>query len=113
MNREPDVEAIVTLLPTNEGGRKTPARSGYCPNHLVVSDYLTAGVQTFLDREQLAPGESARVHITFMTPEHYPHSLWPGKVINVQEGGWLVGHAEILRVLNSELLGEASEIDSE
>ena len=108
MNREPDIEALVTFLPTSEGGRQGPAFSGYRPNHLVLADYLTSGVHEYIDTDSVSPGESARTRITFITPEHYPHCVWPGRVIRVQEGGRLVGHAEVLQVFNPELLGEPS-----
>ena len=109
MDRDPDVEALVTFLSTKEGGRRTPARSGYRPAHAVRDDYLTTGVQRFLDREWVAPGETVRAHITFVSPEHYPHCLWPGKVINVQEASHVVGQAEIICILNPQLLAAKAE----
>jgi elongation factor Tu len=109
MELVPDVEAIVTFLPTSQGGRKGPALSGYRPVHAVLPGYLTSGQQQYLDTDQVAPGESARAHIKFIAPEDYPHSLWPGKVINVQEGGRVVGHAEITQVFNEDLLRPTTE----
>ena len=111
MNRPPDVEAILTLLPTSEGGREHPAFSGYRPNHLVRQDYLTSGTITCLDSELIAPGESGRVQITYITPEVYPHCMWEGRVVRVQEGGRLIGHARITAVLNSQLLGSPGAND--
>jgi hypothetical protein len=31
--RPPDIEAEITYLPTAEGGRRSPAASGYRPTH--------------------------------------------------------------------------------
>ena len=104
MDLGPDIEAVVTFLPTESGGRQGPARSGYRPVHAVLPDYLTSGEHRYLDREWVGPGETARAYIKFIAPEHYPRSLWPGKVISVQEGARVIGRAEIVRVLNPELL---------
>ena len=112
VNRDADAEALVTFLPTSEGGRRGPARSGYRPNHLVLPDYLTTGVHDYVGRSWVLPGDSVRARITFIAPEHYPYCLWPGRLVHVQEGGRLVGRAEILRVFNPELLGESSRFES-
>jgi elongation factor Tu len=101
--RQPDIEAEVTLLATAEGGRSTPAKSGYRPNHLVFPDYLTSGHHEYKDKEQVLPGEPAITEIWFLTPDQYPKSMRVGKVIRVQEGSRLVGHAKVLKIYNEVL----------
>ena len=101
--RQPDIEAEVTFLPTAEGGRSTPALSGYRPNHLVLPDYLTSGHHEYKDKERVLPGESAITEIWFLSPEQYPKSMRVGKIIRVQEGSRLVGHAKVLNVYNEAL----------
>lgn len=98
--RHPDVEAIVTFLTTEEGGRHTGARSGYRPCHLVRPDYLTSGQDEYKDKEIVMPGESVMAEIWFITPEVYPHCMTVGDNIRVQEGSRLVGHAKIQRIMN-------------
>ncbi|MEN2775321.1 hypothetical protein ABCY62_09820 [Acetivibrio clariflavus] len=49
------------------------------------------------------PGETVTGTITFITPEAYPHCLWEGKVINIQEGNKIIGYAKVTKVMN-ELL---------
>lgn len=100
---EPDIEAIVTFLSTEDGGRIGPAYSGYRPSHLVIDDYLTSGEHEYLDKDEVLPGESAKTNIWFITPEVYPHSMWIGKEIKVQEGGHIVGHAKVTRIFNKLL----------
>lgn len=68
MNRKPDVEAEVTFLSTEEGGRKTPIVSGYRPNHLIKPDYLTSGQHEYLDVNQVFPGQTVCANIWFITP---------------------------------------------
>ena len=36
--------------------RKTPAKSGYRPDHLVKDDYMTTGVHQYFTVDQVAPG---------------------------------------------------------
>lgn len=106
-SRAPDCEAIVTLLSTEAGGRSRPAFTGYRPNHPILPDYITSGTHEYLDADSISPGQSGRARIWFLTPDVYPHSLWVGRVINVQEGGRVVGRAEITAVLNPVLLGDS------
>ena len=101
--RQPDIEAEVTFLSTADGGRSTPARSGYRPNHLVLPDYLTSGHHEYMGKEEVLPGEAAITEIWFLSPEQYPRSMHVGKVIRVQEGSRLIGHAKVLKIYNKAL----------
>ena len=98
--RSPDVEAQITFLSTEAGGRATPAASGYRPHHRVLPDYQTSGTHDYIGTRTLSPGGSALATITFITPEAYPHSLDAGDVIEIAEGSRIIGHARIVRVLN-------------
>jgi elongation factor Tu len=104
--RSPDVEAQVYFLATSEGGRSSGAISGYRPGHAVREDYITTGVHDYLDVTEARPGETVRATITFITPEAYPATLWVGKVVPVQEGSHIVGHATVTKIFN-DLLRDA------
>jgi translation elongation factor EF-Tu-like GTPase len=104
--RDPDVEAEITLLSTADGGRKTPAVSGYRPGHKVREDYITSGTHHYVGRDELSPGETTPGLIAFITPEAYPGCLWVGKVIDIQEGSRVIGFARITKILNSTLRKE-------
>lgn len=93
---QPDAEVKFEFNMT----RKTPAKSGYRPHHLVKDDYMTTGVHQYFNMEQIAPGETAYGTITFITPEAYPHCLYEGKVIQISEGERIVGYATVIKVLN-------------
>lgn len=41
--------------------------------------------------------------ITFVTPKEYPHCLWEGKNINIQEGNRVVGYAVVTKIFNDLL----------
>ncbi len=101
--REPDVEAEITLFSPAEGGRSSPVTSGYRPQHNVLPGYLTSGSHEYLGCDEVFPGQTVHGTITFITPEAYPHGLWVGKVLTIQEGNRVVGEAKITRVLNRSL----------
>jgi translation elongation factor EF-Tu-like GTPase len=101
--RDPDIEAKVIFLAPSEGGRTSSAFSGYRPNHLVLPDYLTSGHHEYKDTEEVPAGGSAIAEIWFLAPEHYPHCMYVGREIPVQEGARLVAHATVLRVINPNL----------
>lgn len=95
-DRFPDVKVIFRF----NGTRKTPVGNGYRPDHLVKEDYLTCGVHHYDGAERIMPDFSVTGAITFIAPEHYPHCLWIGKIINIHEGARVVGTAEITEILN-------------
>lgn len=101
-NREADVEVLFEFI----GTRKHPAADGYRPHHLVTRNYLTTGVHHYYDLQTVPPNGTAKGTITFITPEAYPHCLWKGKKITIQEGERIVGYATILEVFNPVLLRE-------
>lgn len=102
MNVVPDVEAIFEF----NGTRKTPANDGYRPAHLVVDNYLTTGVHHYYEVDSVPPNGTAKGTITFLSPEAYPHCLWIGKKINIQEGARIVGYATITNIYNPILQSE-------
>ena len=51
--RTPDVEAEITMLSTEEGGRPVPAFSGYRRGHKVRDDYITSGEHQYIGRVSL------------------------------------------------------------
>lgn len=101
----PDVEAIFKFNST----RKSPARDGYRPAHLVNDHYLTTGVHHYYGVESVPPNGTAKGTITFITPEAYPHCLWVGKKITIQEGVRIVGYATITSIYNPLLRLESQE----
>jgi translation elongation factor EF-Tu-like GTPase len=108
MNKSPpDVEAKITFL--KNGVRTRPVFTGYRPNHLVTDNYLTTGAHHYYERDKVEMGETVLGTITFISPEAYPNTLWIGKIINIQEGPRIVGHAEITMVFNLQLLNLRKE----
>jgi elongation factor Tu len=96
LERTPDIEVIFEF----NGARKGPAASGYRPMHLVKENYLTTGLHRYFGTETIAPDGTAAGTITFISPEAYPHCMYIGKQINIQEGERTVGTATVTKVLN-------------
>ncbi|MGM9681157.1 MAG: hypothetical protein ACI3XR_06590 [Eubacteriales bacterium] len=102
MNNTPDVEVIFEF----NGTRKNPVADGYRAAHLVTDTYLTTGVHHYYGVNSVSPNGTAKGTITFLTPECYPHCLWVGKRVNIQEGEHIVGYATITDIFNPVLLGD-------
>ena len=96
MRMTPDVEVIFEF----NGTRATPAVNGYRPAHMIVDGYLTTGIHQYYDVKALEPSGIAKGTITFLSPEVYPHCLWVGKKISIQEGNRVVGYATITHIFN-------------
>lgn len=99
MIKLPDVEVLFEF----NGTRKTPVADGYRPAHLVTENYLATGIHHYYEVDSVLPNGTAKGTITFITPKAYPHCLWIGKSINIQEGERIVGHATIMDIYNSVL----------
>lgn len=101
----PGIEAELTFLTADEGGRRSPVRSGY----RVVHDFY--GMQPFTDavhvypgREEVHPGETAIAELTLFAPESHRGRLSPGMLFVVREGARVVARGRILRLLDESLL---------
>lgn len=95
-DRVPDVEVEFRF----NGTKINPVASGYRPDHLIKEGYLTCGVHKYFKEDIVMPNETVLGTITFITPEVYPHCLWIGKIINIQEGARIVGTARIINIYN-------------
>ena len=63
-----DIKAKIKLLTSAEGGRTTPAKSGYRPQFYYDGEHWDAAIE-LLDRQEIYPGESSEVYFQFATPK--------------------------------------------
>lgn len=103
MSRTPDVEVVFEF----NGTRKNPATDGYRPAHLISDNYLSTGIHHYYGVDSVPTNGNAKGTITFLSPEVYPHCLWVGKRINIQEGARIVGYATIVKIFNPLLCLES------
>jgi translation elongation factor EF-Tu-like GTPase len=109
-SRPPDIEAEVSFLPTNQGGKTGSVLSGYRPQHQVMENLQTSGEHFYLNKETVLPGETASANIWFLSPEEYPESIWVGREIEIKEGSHLVGMAKVMKIFNPILESKTKEI---
>lgn len=96
MNSTPDVEVVFEF----NGTRMNPAVDGYRPDHLITDNYLTTGIHHYYQVNEVPSNGIVKGTITFLSPEAYPHCLWIGKKINIQEGARIVGCATVTKIFN-------------
>lgn len=101
---EPDFEAEIYALPTENGGRKSPMLSGYRPNHYFgLPDELNDAQHDYPERGKIAPGEKGIALVRLLDPERQKGRLFEGMEFTVQEGNRVVGRGKIVKILKDEL----------
>lgn len=108
MNHKPDAEVVLKLISTDQGGKEKTVLSGYRPNYEVMENYLTSVIHELIGQGEITPGSEGLAHVWFISPEAYPHTLWPGREITVSEGSRVIGTAKIISVFNPVLMAENS-----
>lgn len=93
-----DIEVQITFLASDQGGRKTPARTGYRPQFSYDGQDWD-GIQTYPDREAVYAGETVTAYIAFLSPEHHRGKLYPGKEFQVREGSRVVAKGIVTKIL--------------
>jgi hypothetical protein len=100
----PDFIAKVSYLTTEQGGRKGYAASGYRPHvKFDGKKELTSGEQLFIDKDKVFPGETVTAEIRILSKDYFKNYLFVGQHFEVAEASHLVGHGEILEVINPDL----------
>jgi translation elongation factor EF-Tu-like GTPase len=97
------VRALLSFLPSDDGGRNSPAYSGYRPNHNFGrpdNREFYIGQVTFGANETIKPGESKEVQIEFINGPGLLEALKSGRPWRIQEGPRLVATAKLLDILD-------------
>ena len=105
MNNDFDFIATLKYNTYDEGGRSSPAKSGYRPQ--LCFDFeknSTSGRQIFIDKEWVAPGETIDAEITMLSPQLFESKLHEGLEFKFCEGRVIVGSGTILKILNEKLI---------
>jgi translation elongation factor EF-Tu-like GTPase len=99
MENRSQVRAKVTFLTSAQGGRLTPAISGYKPQ-LKVGDVFTSCFVWGDTRDQLfAPGVEYRVHLQLPLWQDYQSQIIVGMRVQLQEGSRIVAEGIITEML--------------
>ena len=92
---EYDFTAIITLFPTENGGRKRPVYSHYRPSFSFNTRMHFCGEMSFLDKEEVIPGDTAIASIKLMPARYIRHNLKKGDAFTLLEGDRVVGSGVI------------------
>jgi elongation factor Tu len=96
------VRAKIRLLSTAEGGRTTPVKGSYRPNHNFFeadNRNMTVGFIDLPEGTELRPGESVDCPIVFWDWPGLREQIYPGREWRIQEGSTLVGIGTVIEVL--------------
>jgi hypothetical protein len=91
-----DIEAEFTFIPTEQGGRQTPAFSGYRPQFFYDEQDWDAD-QEFPDVESALPGQTVRALLRFASPDSHLGRVHPNMgFFEVREGHvlWLMAESQ-------------------
>jgi hypothetical protein len=100
----PDFIADLKYLPTDKGGRKGFAASGYRPHvRFPFSKNMTSGEQIFWDKDVVFPGDTVRAQIRILDHKTFKNALHEGIEFEFCEGANVVGTGTIVEVINQEL----------
>ena len=106
MRKTVTVRAHVSLVRTEDGGRRSqvPAGFGYRPDHSFDSNdgTLVMGELTFSGVEPVQPGDAREAQLKFITITGLLEEIEVGSQWRVQEGARVVGHGRILEILEIE-----------
>lgn len=104
VNRDDDFIAILNYKTPEQGGRKTPAHSGYRPQvKFDFEEMQTSGQQTFIDKEIVNPGETIKARIKILSVDYFSNCLSEGMSFEFREGNIIIGTGEIIEILNDKL----------
>jgi translation elongation factor EF-Tu-like GTPase len=96
------VRALISMLATDQGGRRTGITSGYRPNHnfgAADGRAFYMGQVEFGSSESLSPGESREALIEFIRGPGLMEALLPGVTWRIQEGPKLVAIGSVIEIL--------------
>ncbi len=90
--------AILSLFPTENGGRKKPVYNHYRPSFAFNTLQHFSGEISFIDKEELQPGETANAIIKLLPSRHIRQNLKSGDSFSILEGDKVVGSGVIQQI---------------
>lgn len=96
-----ELEAEIYYLTEEEGGRKSPVKSGYRGQfHYNGRDWDAP--QEFIGKEICYPGETVKVVLQTLSPIFHVGQFYVGQEFETREGGKTVGKAKITNILRED-----------
>jgi elongation factor Tu len=95
----PDIEAEITFVPTEQGGRSAPAFTGYRPQ-FYYDGQDHAATQEYPDVESVLPGQTVRALLLFGRPDIHVGHVHVGMEFEVREGARIVARGRVTKILH-------------
>lgn len=103
-NSSADFIATLTYKTTEQGGRKTAAKTGYRPQmKFDFEEMQTSGQQTFIDRELVFPGDTVKAEIKIQSFDQFANRLTEKMQFEFREGATVIGTGIIKHIINDKL----------
>lgn len=96
-----DIEAEIYFLTPEEGGRSTPARTGYRPQFYYNEQDWDAS-HIYPDVEAAKPGETVRAYLGFLSPQEHFGKVNTGMEFLIREGALTVGKGTVTKIIELE-----------
>ena len=105
----PHLEVELQFLPSTAGGRRKPVLSTmpYRPQ-LFYRSLDWDGQCTFIDQDQVNPGDTVRAYITFLSPELHTGHIQVGMPFLLREGAQTVAFGRVLEILHLDASAQRS-----
>ena len=91
--------AILSLFPTELGGRKKPIYEHYKPSFTFNSSNHVSGEISFTGHSEINPGETANVIVKLLPSRNIRANLKIGDSFSVHEGTKVIGSGTIKQML--------------
>lgn len=100
-NYPKDIEVEMTFLLPEEGGRSTPAYSGYCLQ-FYYDGIDSAPLNTYIDTGAVNPRQTVRASISFFSPDFHFGKIKEKMEFLVREDSRTVAKGRVLTILELE-----------
>lgn len=101
MKRPRDIEAEITFIPTEHGGRDGPAFNNYRPQFYYAGHDWDARHE-YPDVDQANPGDTVRAFLCFLSPGEHVGRVKPGMAFLIREGAKIVAYGSVTRLMDLE-----------
>lgn len=96
-----DIEAEIYYLRPEEGGRSSPAYTGYRPQFYYDGRNWDAS-HIYPDLEAAYPGETVRAYLGFLSPLEHLGKVYVGMDFEIREGARIVGKGTVTKIIDLE-----------
>jgi len=93
-----DIEVEIRFLTKEEGGRSTPAFSGYRPQFYYQGRDWDARHE-YPDTYTVNPGETVRAYIGFLSPQEHHGKINVGMDFKIREGSRVVAEGVVKKII--------------